>query len=241
MLIYHHNLATYGFVAAAITFYFMKDLLAELVKSVFTHIINPRVWSRIYADTNRPSPTPSPAPQDHRNYIQTISNHPHTTDIRLLEVDLSNNKFKLTFANSSAVDVLAAGVETLSLNDGSSGTPVSPLSSIEPANTSDEADHSDISDRKPAQQKQNKEINVCVKRNEIADIVQLPSYFEECQLIDHISLSSEALTESLISLEETSESTTLSTESSIAESGNATSSESSSQRSSLGSDIEIIS
>lgn len=224
--------------AAAITFYFMKDLLVQFVKSIFTYIINPTVWSRVYADTNQPSPAPQP------NYIETLPRQSQAPDIRSLEVDMSNNKLKLTFASSSLMDVLAAGVETLSLNDGSSGTSVSPISSIETANTTDEADHSNSSDSKPVQQNQIDERNVCVKRTkkEIADAIQIPSYMGECEPDDHISLSSDALTESLVSLEASSDSTTLSTESSITESGTATAaSESSSRSSSLGSDIEIIS
>lgn len=216
----------------------MKDLLVQLVKSTFTHIMNPTVWSRIYADTKQPTSFPAPPPQNQPNYIPNQSN---ASDIRSLEVDLSNNKFKLTFASSNVIDVLASRVETLSINDRSSGTSVSPLSSLESANTTDDADYSDISDRKPVERKQITEINCAGEKDEIGDIVKLPSCLEECQRVEHISLSSDALTESIILLDETSESTTLSTEN-VGESGNAsTASKSSSQSSSIDSDIEIIS
>lgn len=100
----------------------MKDLLTQFIKSLFQYIINPTVWSRVYADANTTVPT-QPAPQSH----QTL---PNTSDIRSLEVDMSNNKFKLTFGGSMGVDVLTTAIQTLTLDDRLSST--SSISSIEP-------------------------------------------------------------------------------------------------------------
>lgn len=125
----------------------MKDLLTEFIKSLFKYIINPTVWSRVYADTNTPSPAQQP-PNTHQipysNNFPMLHNPTNPSDIRSLEVDLSKNKFKLTFGNSGAVDVLTSGVELLSLDDRLSGA--STISSIEYPSSKNDATDSTKSD-----------------------------------------------------------------------------------------------
>lgn len=132
--------ATNGIIVTAITFYFMKDILAEIVKSLFKYIFNPAVWSRVYADTTAPS-NPHYA---HPNPL-ALSNPPNTPDYRTFELELPNQRFRVTFGNSG-VDVLTSGMEAITLEDRPSST--STISSIECPSRSSGAGSSGSNDQR---------------------------------------------------------------------------------------------
>lgn len=132
--------ATNGIIVTAITFYFMKDILAEIVRSLFKYIFNPAVWSRVYADTTAP-PNPHYA---HPNPLAP-PNPPNPADFRTFELELPNQRFRVTFGNSG-VDVLTSGMEAITLEDRPSST--STISSIECPSRSSGAGSSGPSDQR---------------------------------------------------------------------------------------------
>lgn len=110
----------------------MKDILAQIIKSLFKYIFNPTVWSRVYSDASGAAAPPSNHQYAHQTPL-ALPNQPNT-----LEVELSNNKLKLTFGNSSGIDALTSRIEAISLDDRLSAT--SSISSIEYPNRTTETE-----------------------------------------------------------------------------------------------------
>lgn len=91
----------------------MKDLLVQIIKSVFQYILNPTIWSRVYADTNTSTSNQSFLSVGSR--MQSIPGTSSNHDMSL-SVDLVQKKVFISNSTNS-IEIISSQLETLSIKE----------------------------------------------------------------------------------------------------------------------------
>lgn len=142
------RIATNGILITAATLFFMKDLLATFIHSVFKYFLNPTIWSRVAADINSSQSEETMTTPVQRG--QSISD----SDLRDVNMgkalDLANQQMQLlleqkkidiTQIQPSGIEILTvkAAESDISMNGLSPTSSAETVSQMEPSETNSDS------------------------------------------------------------------------------------------------------
>lgn len=126
--------ATYGLMITAVVVYFLKDLLVAIIKSVFKHVLNPTIWSRVAVDLNT---SPSRATPEPNQRTQSVTESDIRDENVSKALDLAHQQIQFFMAQQRVSNAQPSGIEVLAVRDVSvekSGSDMTASTCSEPSN-----------------------------------------------------------------------------------------------------------